>query len=744
MEAETLVKLIGSGNTGTVEDTWLRLAESESTPLEELASYNVVLAELQKAGKVSQAATYAWTVIESVATRSTPMETLTVARPFLLAVGEGDELRNQVACLYRSAYEGREGLEALLTEAGIEGGRPVRRALRTLEVALAVKEGSYLVSRDDEDIAVRLDAIDRSTWECTIHDGRGEETLGVVLLADRYAPALPADFHVLRCFAREELTEKLAKDPASVVIDLCRSEGNQIESGRLEALVRPLLTDGVDWKKWFTRTRTALKRCPNIKLEGRSPYVIRYTDALSAPEDVLRKEFDAAREPIKQFSVVEAYLRVCKTAQRDPSPEALNYCRDSFRERASRLPETGMHRATLLLLMARHVGESGAIDTDARAVAAHDVLELFRRDVDAVKLIEEIEDASLLELACTTLVEARPDRWPSDLADLLPSLPIAVCDFAASKLLASGTTQEEFTGIIQRILSKPVPHFEALLWLWDGPTQADQIGEINALTVLTRILRGLDACKRDARVSKEQARRISQRARAVLGARKLQRFCSCLDGLEPGMASAVRTQLRRLDNLGRAVRDDMLRMIDRKFPSLGTATAVEPPWLRDDVLYVTREGLAKKQAEIEHHVSVKIKENARAIGNAAERGDLSENSEYKFALEERDLLSARLGQMNAEMSIAKVITPQDVPDDHIGVGTRVVFRHVESGERYEMTFAGSWDADVEKGWFNYKAPLALSLMGKRVGQTIELSHQGASGIYEIVELHSALAKVSYR
>ncbi len=73
------------------------------------------------------------------------------------------------------------------------------------------------------------------------------------------------------------------------------------------------------------------------------------------------------------------------------------------------------------------------------------------------------------------------------------------------------------------------------------------------------------------------------------------------------------------------------------------------PWKREDILFATRAGISRKQEEIDHHVNVKMAENARAIGAAAERGDLSENSEYKFALEERDLLRARLAQMNSEI-----------------------------------------------------------------------------------------------
>jgi transcription elongation factor GreA len=203
------------------------------------------------------------------------------------------------------------------------------------------------------------------------------------------------------------------------------------------------------------------------------------------------------------------------------------------------------------------------------------------------------------------------------------------------------------------------------------------------------------------------------------------------------MASAVRTHLNRLETLGRAVRDDMLRLLKQRFPS-GTTAPVLLPWMRDDVIYVTAEGMAKRQQEIDHHVNVKMRDNARAIGAAAELGDLSENSEYKFALEERDLLQARLAQMNAEMSKAGVMSVDEVPTDQVGIGSRAVFRRASDGHIYEITFVGPWESDGARSMINYLAPIAKKVLGKRIGETVEFDHAGMSGTYEIVEIHNGL------
>jgi transcription elongation factor GreA len=308
----------------------------------------------------------------------------------------------------------------------------------------------------------------------------------------------------------------------------------------------------------------------------------------------------------------------------------------------------------------------------------------------------------------------------------------------ATRLIDAGVTKDELDSVVQQIMASPVAHFEALLWLWEGPGKSECIPVPPLVTILSRILRALGECRRSDRVSKEKARHLGARARHVLSARKYKRFDECLEQVEPGMAHALHTQVRQLDLLGVSVHEKLLGRLRAKFPTQD-ARRETPAWLREDVLYVTEAGMSRKRQEIDHHVNVKMRENAKAIGRAAAHGDLSENSEYKFALEERDLLRARLAQMNAEMAMAEVLDPADVPIDHVGIGTTLTLRRVSDGEPYEMTVSGPWEADSDKGWFNYKTPLAQKVLGRRVGEVVEFEHTAATGTYEIMALENALA-----
>jgi transcription elongation factor GreA len=409
-------------------------------------------------------------------------------------------------------------------------------------------------------------------------------------------------------------------------------------------------------------------------------------------------------------------------------------CYEALAQQARQLTQKHAATAALAWTVTRRVGEASSIDG-----AAEGLTPLLKVATDLPAVLAPIEDSSLLDLACASLVEARPNDWREQLIAVLPSLASSSCDHVVKRLIDGGCSTVDLEPVLQKIFASPIKCFDALLWLWDGPSDASLAAKVVPLTILTRVLRTLDECRRSETVPKEIGKKIAARARAMLSARRFGRFVACVGGIEGGMALALRTQISQLDNLGRAVREDLLTQLKPFLPQAEPKPVVEP-WSREDVLYATKAGLARKQEEIDHLVRVKMKENAIAIGAAAERGDLSENSEYKFALEERDLLRARLAQMNSEVSMAQVISSRDVPTDRIGIGSRVVFRRVNDGESYQIVFVGPWDADSSKVWINYKAPLAQSVMGKRVGDVIQFDHTGAVGEYEVVELHNALVE----
>ncbi len=731
MEIKSLVQLIGSGNTKTVEEHWLELLEASELTVAQLCRYDEVLAELVRVENTQLAEELAWATLESLGSRFAPQEMLELAGRFLLAVGDSPELRAETGALYRKTHGEVEGFDALLAEAGLEEGRPVRRALRTLEVCLEVQEGAYLAARDDGG-AARVERIERSKWEYTLDTGARSLKLGAVHLADRYTLAERADFKVLRCFFPEELAEQLKNNPVDTLIEICRRHGNEIDSDRLELMLVPALVPAEDWKKWFTAARGALRRTAHVAIEGRGPWIIRYHEDAVSPEDDFHAAFKTKRTPAARFAALETYARESKQRKLEVSAEVLSQVSTWFVEHARQRTQKQRADAGEYWMYARRAGELAGLDEPIEQARAW-----VRQLPDLRPELTRLDDDALILAFCNTVVEARPETWQTELAALFPLLPGSACEATAQRLTEAGYGPADWVLVVNQILADPVANFDALLWLWDRPSNLVVTEELAPTTILARILAVLEQAQRLEGVTKERAKKIGARARAVLGARKRVRFGECLVTLEAGLARAWRTQLNRLDNLGRAVREDLVRDINDKFPVLYRKPSREL-WEQDDVLYVTMAGMTRQQAQIDDLVNVKMRENAKAIGLAAEKGDLSENSEYKFALEERDLLRARLAQMNIEVGIAQILSEDSIPTNRVGIGTRVVLERITDQERHDFCFLGPWDTNQERRIFNYKTPLAQRFLGRKVGDEVELDLAEVAGTYRIVELRNEM------
>ena len=129
-----------------------------------------------------------------------------------------------------------------------------------------------------------------------------------------------------------------------------------------------------------------------------------------------------------------------------------------------------------------------------------------------------------------------------------------------------------------------------------------------------------------------------------------------------------------------------------------------------------------------------------AIGAAAEHGDLSENSEWKFAIEEQRMLKAQAAKIENELASTRILDPEHVPTETVGIGSRVTLRHVGNDRELQLTFLGPWESDVRRRIYSYRTPLALAFMGKTVGETGTIKLDGEEAEYTIAEITCGLER----
>lgn len=733
MEVKSLIELAGTGNLSTLEEEWLRVLTSEGLTPSLLSTYSEVVAELVVKGHMEAAETLITSALETLVQDWEGRALLGAVAPLALQLKKSTRARKGLAELYRKTYEGEEGLEALIREAGLEEGRPVRRAVQTLEVCLSIRVGSYAVDRLEQRVA-RVIEVERQEWIVRYSENGREYSRSAVEFADHFDPVADHDFRVQRVFDREELILRLDRSPAEVVIQLCRARGNRITSLDLEQVLVPDLIASEGWKGWWTKARAQLRSLPHVEVSGRSPYVIELQEHVETLEARYGQLLEHAISMTDRCQTLESYVRDCQQQKQRPDAAFLEPHFKALGVAAERRAASGDAMAFRDVLLAERTAVrlgAGAVEPLSRRL-----LELA---ANPAALLGRPDDDGLRCEALNALRTARPSEWKGIYLEQLLTSSLPVCEHISHVLVEEERLGlSDFRPIVEKIIANPVDHFEAFLWLYDGPKYADRICDVPLLTLLTKLLGVLNDLRRKVEGRDPTVTQAFARARSVLSLRKYERFRAVIDDLDLSMAQAIRGKIKGLDRLGRAVPDELLALLTQRHPQLILKPKKEPAWLREDVIYVTREGRSKRKSEIDYHVNVKMKENARSISAAAEHGDLSENSEYKFALEERDLLRARLGQMEEEFSKSKILDPAKVPSEFVGIGNRVHLRNAANGKMVTVTFTGPWEADIDRGFYNYMSPFAQSMMGRKIGSKIQIDLPNMTGEYEIVGLENGL------
>jgi len=148
---------------------------------------------------------------------------------------------------------------------------------------------------------------------------------------------------------------------------------------------------------------------------------------------------------------------------------------------------------------------------------------------------------------------------------------------------------------------------------------------------------------------------------------------------------------------------------------------------------MTRAGHAALDQELKALKSVERPAVIRAIAEAREHGDLSENAEYHAAREKQSFIEGRIKELEGLLSLADVIDPAKLSGP-IKFGATVTLVDEDTDEEKTYQIVGEAEADIEKGLLNVRSPLARALIGKDEGDSVEVRTPGGERSYEVVRI----------
>lgn len=153
-----------------------------------------------------------------------------------------------------------------------------------------------------------------------------------------------------------------------------------------------------------------------------------------------------------------------------------------------------------------------------------------------------------------------------------------------------------------------------------------------------------------------------------------------------------------------------------------------------EIKYYTPEGLAKMKEDLALLTNVERPSISRQIAEARDKGDLSENAEYAAAKEAQSMLELKISKMQEMISNARLIDERKLDNSKILIFTTVKLRNINDGREVVYTLVPENEANIKVGKLSVSSPVAKGLLGKTLGDRVEITIPAGKITYEIIEI----------
>ncbi|MCD8441244.1 transcription elongation factor GreA [Tenacibaculum dicentrarchi] len=152
------------------------------------------------------------------------------------------------------------------------------------------------------------------------------------------------------------------------------------------------------------------------------------------------------------------------------------------------------------------------------------------------------------------------------------------------------------------------------------------------------------------------------------------------------------------------------------------------------VSYYSAEGLKKLKDELSHLEHVERPRVSQEIGDAIDKGDLSENAEYHAAKEEQSLLETKIAKLKNVVANARIIDESQLDLSKILIHSIVKLKNTTNGMEFTYTLVADSETDIKKGKLSVNSPIGKGLLGKKLGDIAEIKVPSGIMKFEIMEI----------
>jgi transcription elongation factor GreA len=156
--------------------------------------------------------------------------------------------------------------------------------------------------------------------------------------------------------------------------------------------------------------------------------------------------------------------------------------------------------------------------------------------------------------------------------------------------------------------------------------------------------------------------------------------------------------------------------------------------MTEEYIPMTREGYNKKKAELDRLENDEMPKIAEKIAVARDEGDLSENAEYHAQREAQGMLQAKINKLRSDLSRATLVDKSKLPKDQVAFGATVLVKDLDLDDEERFTLVGVGDEDYDAGRYLITSPIGQGLLGKKVGEQVEIPVPSGVLKFEVLEI----------
>ena len=152
------------------------------------------------------------------------------------------------------------------------------------------------------------------------------------------------------------------------------------------------------------------------------------------------------------------------------------------------------------------------------------------------------------------------------------------------------------------------------------------------------------------------------------------------------------------------------------------------------VTYLTKDGLQNLRKELDRLVNIERPAISKLIGEAIEKGDISENAEYDAAKAAQGMLEAKIAELQTRIANARIIDESRIDTSVVQILNKVKIKNKKNNATMQYTIVPEGEANLKQGKISATTPIAKGLMGKKVGEVVEIEVPSGLMKFEIIEI----------